>query len=148
MARDWQDFPHIVALAGELQKWKDKFKITEFIRADESGHDPSGRLEGGSSKPNFEIAKEFCWTHFTSDGQEWISAGVQAGDWGSGGVYGWFIGEIQWGSQEISLQAHAFACSVCEGNYTYEGENGEDFDCETCLEEDPDFIDLVEVLKL
>jgi hypothetical protein len=148
MKKNWKEFPHIVALAGALQEWKDEFKIIEFIRADESGNDQSGRLEGGSDKPNFEIAKEFCWTHFTSDGQEWIEAGVKIGDWGSGGVYGWFIGENQWGSQAITLQTHAFACSVCEGNYTYEGQNGEDMDCEACLEEDADFINLVDILKI
>jgi len=147
MAKDWREYPHIVALVSELRAWKDEFRIVEYIRANESGYDETERIQGASDKSSFEVASEYCWTHFTSDG-EWIQSGVRAGDWGTGGVYGWFVGEIQSGSQHITLQTHAFACSVCEGLYAYTGENGQDLDCEACLEQDADFIDLFEVLNL
>lgn len=148
MTDEWQKYPHIVALVGELQKWKEEFQIVEYVSADEHGHDKTGRIEGASDASSFEIASEFCWTYSSSDGQEWIEDGVKTGDWGSGGVYGWFIGETKRNGQQIALQTHAFACSVCEGAYSYEGEDGEDLDCEACLEQDAEFINLVEVLNI
>ena len=148
MTTDWQQYPHIVVLVAELQKWKDEFQIVEYVTADESGYDKTKRIEGASDASAFEIADEFCWTYSSSDGQEWIESGVKTGEWGSGGVYGWFIGKIQRGSQELTLQTHAFACSVCEGHYSYEGVDGEDLDCEACLEQDAEFINLVEVLNI
>ena len=147
MAKNWQDYPHIVALVGELQKWKEDFQITEYIEANESGYDQTGRIKGASDQTTSEIAEDYCWTHFSSDG-EWIEAGVKTGDWGSGGVYGWFIGKVPRNGQQKTLQTHAFACSICQGNYTYEDEDGEELDCEACSEEDAEFINLVNALKL
>ena len=61
MAKNWQDYPHIVALVGELNKWKEDFQIVEYSEADEAGYYQSGRIEGADSAkcpPNWQTQKE------------------------------------------------------------------------------------------
>lgn len=146
MNENWKKYPHIVVLVEALQKWKSDFQIAEYVEANESGYDDSGRIQGASDQQGFEIADEYCWTHFDSDG-DWIGPGVKTGDWGSGGVHGWFIGKVPRGPKENMLQTSAFACSVCQGRYFFEDEDGEEQECESCSVEDAEFLDLVEVLK-
>lgn len=81
MSIDWRNYPHILALVGELQKWKEEFRIVEFNPADESGYDATGRIQRASDQSTYEVEEGFCWTHFMADG-EWIHSGVKTGDWG------------------------------------------------------------------
>lgn len=150
MSEDWKAYPHIVELVSALQRWKSEFQIIEYVEASPSGYDDLGRIQGASDQSTFEVADDYCWTHYMSDG-DWIEPGVRTGDWGSGGVNGWFIGKVPIGEvspgRQMILQAHAFACSVCKGSYTYEDENGEEQDCEACALEDAQYIYLLEVLE-
>ncbi len=125
-----------------MKKWAEQFEIYEFIQADENGYDTTGRIEGGvGGAPEGKIDTAFVWTELLSS-EEVITSVFHSGDWGSGGVYGWYVGRVSHENQNIVLDAGKFACSICQGMVSYEDEDGEEAECEVCMAEDPEFIRL------
>lgn len=129
----WQSFPHIVRWVSEMQTWANDFGIYEYIDADEGGADPTGKLD--QADPNT------IWTELLLS-DELIVSGYRTGDWGSGGVVGWYVGEVSHGGTELNFDAGKFACSVCEGRLTFKTASGEELDCEPCAIGDSQFIRL------
>ncbi len=141
-SEDWKKYPHIVAWVDDMNKWADSYQIYEFIQADENGHDPTGRIESGlRDSPVATIEHSFVWTELLTS-SEVITSEFHSGDWGSGGVNGWYLGRVSHENKNIVLDAGKFACSVCQGAVSYEDEDGEEADCDVCMEGDPEFIRL------
>ena len=59
----WQDYPYLVEWVAQMNQWAAKYKIYEFVPADNSGEDPSGRIRRFRD-PEFEhtIDGSFVWT--------------------------------------------------------------------------------------
>jgi hypothetical protein len=141
-SKSWREYPHIVTWVSEMNDWAQKYEIYEFIPADTDGYDPSGKLESGPSDNLADrIDLGLVWTELL-ESEELIISEYKSGDWGSGGVYGWYIGRVSHQHQEITFAAGKFACSICEGLVNYETEDGEEADCEQCEMEDPALIRL------
>lgn len=117
---DWRTVPEFKAWVDQAEAWKKEFGVYKFVWADGDGLDAEGETKG--------LGSDRVWTLKSLD-IDWIVPGKFEGDWGSGGVTGWFLAEKPWNeSNKFDLPAmKVIACVVC-GN----GEISDSDDCEAC----------------
>jgi len=130
--QSWKNHEYLVGWVSEAKEWADTYAIHEYIRADQDGRDPSGRIseDGELAKVN----QAYVWTwwgepnHVTSTE---FGEGPHAGH-----IFGWFIGSKPKPSKYMSVRFIREICGTCEGQHTILAADDEgwetEVDCETC----------------
>jgi len=121
---DWKTVPEFVLWIDSVNAWVDLFGIYAQIPADSLGEDSSGIIES--------LDSNLVWTEQEGNGPDVIVPEVLLGDWGSGGVQGWFVGtEMRQRNTRLNVQTMLeIDCQSC-GN----GELDDPSDCDACEEE-------------
>jgi hypothetical protein len=125
----WQDYPYLVEWVAQMNEWAAKYQIYEFLEADDSGEDPSGRIRRFRD-PEFKhsIDGSFVWTVVDEGSEKYI----YSGDFWHSSVVGWYVGKVSHNNEKIGLDAGKLACSKCQGESFYEDSEGEEVDCDQC----------------
>jgi hypothetical protein len=133
-SENWQDYPYLVEWVARMNEWVGEYQIYEFIPADETGQDPSGRVPNSlvtSHENQGKIEERFIWTledNGNPDGRL-ITTEFSTGIWR---VRGWYLGRIPHEGLEFSYEAGKLACNQCEGQGFFENAEGDEVDCELC----------------
>lgn len=136
-AENWQNYPYIVEWVESMKKWAAEYEIFEFIPSVD-GFDPSGRIPLDLFEPDTgSIPIDRIWTEI-DDGQ--LTSEFMVGDWGSGGVVGWYVGRVSHEGKPVGLVSGYRLCLVCEGNYYFEDESGEEVYCDDCSSGKTDYL--------
>lgn len=129
-SENWQNYPYVVEWVEAMKHWAVEYEIYEFIPAVD-GYDPSGRIPSDPYEPETgTIPIGQIWTEIDSD--EAITSEFMVGDWGSGGVVGWYVGRVSHEGKPFSLVSGYRICLVCKGTKTFEDESGEELECDDC----------------
>lgn len=116
----WREIPEFKNLFEQAEAWKARFGIYKFIPDNGEGVDETGVVAS--------LDEHLVWTLKALD-TDVIEPGYFEGDWGSGGVDGWYLAELPWSSDNSqSIDAMTIIpCNVCE-----DGERADLEDCENC----------------
>jgi hypothetical protein len=120
---DWKSVPEAVEWAREMNAWVEEYKVYDYVSTDNG-------FEGGNEglvDPRVSVINpKLVWTVSDSGGVETITPGFQEGDWGSGGVLGWYLSRIEWTDEDQELYSgKQMNCPSCEGSDESDCELGE-----------------------
>ena len=131
----WREFPHLVEWVSQMMAWAKKYEIHQFIKADASGEDPSGRIRSLSLPPDSSFDKSLVWTVFDSSSEVCITSEFSTGMGSSAGAIGWYLGrKPHTGNKEI-YDYLKVACNFCKGVGLYTNSDDEELECEKCQED-------------
>lgn len=118
---DWKSVPELVQWRKEIDAWSSSFGIFGYVRAVGNGDDPTKSLH--------LIDPGLIWTEQDGNGPDLILPEFRIGDWGTGGVQGWFIAKISRpaGFNQEFESMKELTCPVCE-----DGDVSEPDDCGNC----------------
>lgn len=128
-SENWKDYPYLVEWVDQMNAWAEKYQIYEFIQADNSGEDPSGRIRRFRS-PEFKntLDGEFVWSVVDGGGVAY----VQSGDVWHSDTVGWYVGRVSHGNEPLAYDVGKLACIKCQGESFYVDPEGEEVDCDLC----------------
>jgi len=110
---DWRKIPEAVEWAESMNDWAQLYQVSKFVPTDngfEEGSSGKGERNASTFSPNL------VWTLQDSGDGQVITPGFEEGDWGSGGVLGWYLAAQPWAddTQEYYF-AQQFECPGCKG---------------------------------
>lgn len=117
---DPREYPYLVDWVNQVKQWVQDFKINEFIRADDEGFDPSGRVARESNlttdlQSKAPIPAGLIWSS-TGLAEYYISTELNIGaNFGDHMVFGWYIGQVSHQSAKIFIDSMMHVCKVCLG---------------------------------
>ena len=117
---DPREYPYLVDWVNQAKQWAQDYRIHEFIRADDEGLDPSGRVTDESEwtsdlQSKAPIPAGLIWSS-TGLGDFYISTELSIGEnRGDRMVFGWYIGEVSHQSSRIFIDSMMHVCKVCLG---------------------------------
>lgn len=117
---DPRDYPYLLDWVDQAQQWVEKYRIKEFIAANDDGLDPTGRVTDESEKTTNRKSKSpipaaLIWSS-TGLSESLIGTELEiGGDRGDSAVFGWYIGEVPHGSEKVFFPSMMHACKVCLG---------------------------------
>lgn len=130
----WKDFPNVVEWVSQMKAWAEKYQIYEFIKADASGQDPSGRIRSLSLPEDSSFDESLVWTVFDSSSEVVITSEFSTGMGSSSGAIGWYLGREPHSSEKEIYDYLKRACNLCSGESIFTDSDGEEQECENCLE--------------
>lgn len=71
---------------------------------------------------------------FDSSSEVCITSEFSTGNGSSAGALGWFLGKVPHNDKQIVHDFMNRVCSVCEGEGFYLNDDGEEEECEACLD--------------
>lgn len=131
--KTWKDIQYLVDWVDSMNQWVEDFQIYEFIKADNNGEDPSGRIPSLQTVGELPIDTTVVWSVFDSTSEVVITSEYFTGAGASSGTLGWFLGRVPHGDKRIVLDYLKTVCELCEGEGWFENEEGEEEECEDCL---------------
>ncbi len=131
----WRQHHYLVEWVDEMNSGARKYQIYEFVKADESGEDPTGRIPSSSLPADYPFETEAVWTVFDSSSEIVVTTEFSTGMGSSAGVIGWFLGRVPHNDERIILDYMRLACEVCEGQIYYADDQGDELECERCLDQ-------------
>ena len=110
---DWQSIPAAVGWAETMNNWAQSYQVFEFVATDNGFEEgSSGNLEPRASL----LSPNLVWTLSDSGNGQVINPGFAEGDWGSGGVLGWYLASVPWDDEDQEYYfAQQFECPNCKG---------------------------------
>jgi len=108
---DWRKIPEAVEWAESMNDWAQLYQVFEFVPTDngfEEGSSGKGEPKASICSPNL------VWTLQDSGDGQTITPGFEEGDWGSGGVLGWYLASESWDDDSLEYYfAQQFECPIC-----------------------------------